>query len=55
MIPTIGETKIEFGRPMNIEKKFEKLSVFYTRIIPAEGWNKYTTVKLRFKNQIVCE
>ncbi|MFM1912705.1 MAG: hypothetical protein RIR51_543 [Bacteroidota bacterium] len=55
MIPTIGETKIEFGRPMNIENKFEKLSVFYTRIIPAEGWNKYSTVKLRFKNQIVCE
>lgn len=55
MIPTIGETKIEFGRPINIENKFKKLSIFYKRIIPAEGWNKYSVVKLRFKNQLICE
>lgn len=55
MIPTMGSTKIEFGKPLNIENKFKKLSIFYTRIIPAEGWNKYSVVKLRFKNQLVCE
>lgn len=53
--PTVGETKIDFGLPVNIENKFKKLTVFYKQIIPNKGWNKYQWVRLKYKNQLICE
>lgn len=53
--PTVGETKIDFGLPINIENKFKKLTVFYKQIIPNKGWNKYQWVRLKYKNQLICE
>ncbi len=55
MIPQVTKQKIEFGMPEDIDKKFEKLMLFYKKILPAKGWNIYTNVNLKFKDQIICE
>ncbi|MCU0390741.1 MAG: hypothetical protein MUE81_06450 [Thermoflexibacter sp.] len=53
--PQIGNHAIEFGLVEDYPAKLEKLRLFYDKIIPAKGWNKYKKIKLGFDNQIVCE
>jgi cell division protein FtsQ len=38
-----------------LERKFEKLLLFYRKIVPKTGINAYKTVNLKFAGQIVCE
>lgn len=51
----IGKQLIAFGQLQDINKKMEKLKLFYQVILPYKGWNKYKRVNLEFDNQIVCE
>lgn len=55
LTPQLGREIIEFGTPENFEDKLNKLMVFYKKILPLKGWNTYEVVKVKFKNQIVCE
>ena len=56
MYQQVGAQVIEFGYPdQNLDKKFQKLQVFYDRILPTKGWNAYSRVNLNFENQIICE
>lgn len=56
MYQQVGGQVIEFGYPdEKMEEKFEKLKVFYDRILPVKGWNAYKRVNLNFDKQIVCE
>jgi cell division protein FtsQ len=53
--PQVSKQKIIFGYPEQIDLKFDKLMLFYKKILPAKGWNTYKTVNLKFKNQIICD
>lgn len=53
--PRIGSHKIIFGDLKDIDNKFDKLYTFYKNIVPAEGWDKYSSVNLKYKGQIVCK
>ena len=53
--PQVSKQKIIFGYPEKIDVKFDKLMLFYKKILPAKGWNTYKTVNLKFKNQIICD
>lgn len=53
--PRVGEHKIIFGDLKDIEVKFNKLYTFYKNIVPAEGWDKYSTINLKYRDQIVCK
>ena len=55
LFPQVGDEKIEFGKPENIEVKFKKLMIFYKEILPRMGWNKYGRVNLEYEGQIVAE
>lgn len=55
LLPQIGDERIEFGTPENLETKFKKLNIFYKEIIPRVGWNKYTRINLEFDGQIIAE
>ena len=56
LIPQVGNHIIDFGLPDETSAtKFEKLKIFYRQILPHQGWNKYKTVSVKFRNQIVCE
>lgn len=51
----VGKQIIEFGQPVKIEDKFFRLNVFMKKILPTVGWNRYSKVSLKYKDQIVCE
>jgi cell division protein FtsQ len=51
----VGGECIEFGKPGDFTKKFAKLMLYYKKIVPYKGWNKYKRINLEFENQIVCE
>jgi cell division protein FtsQ len=51
----IGNHKILFGEAVNIDEKFKKLKLFYTEgLNKTDGWNKYSIINLKYKNQVVC-
>jgi cell division protein FtsQ len=54
LIPRVGYQQIVFGKPVNVEDKFRKLKLFYEKGISDKGWNNYSYINLKFKNQIVC-
>jgi cell division protein FtsQ len=55
MYPSIGNHKIIFGDATDIAEKFEKLKLFYREgLNKTDNWNKYSTVNLKYKNQVVC-
>ena len=55
LFPSIGNHKIIFGDAQNIEEKFNKLKLFYIEgMNKTDGWNKYSTININYKNQVVC-
>jgi cell division protein FtsQ len=54
LIPKLGDQVILFGNATNIEKKFDKLKLFYKNVISVKGWKKYSKINLEFDNQIVA-
>ena len=55
LIPKVGNHKILFGKYENVEDKLERLKIFYKEAIPYEGWNKYKSISLKFKDQVVAK
>jgi cell division protein FtsQ len=54
LIPKVGNHKIVFGGVDNLESKFEKLMIFYKKGLSKTGWNEYSEINLKYKNQVVC-
>ena len=54
LIPRVGYHQIVFGKPIDISEKFSKLKLLYEKGISEKGWNNYSHINLKFKNQIVC-
>ena len=50
----MGSHKIILGSAHDLEKKFEKLKVFYRKGLEKVGWDRYQTINLKFENQVVC-
>ncbi len=55
LIPELGKQTIQLGSLDNLEEKLRNLEAFYRKKIPEEGWDKYETINLMYKNQIVCK
>lgn len=45
---------IDFGKPINIEKKFKNYKAFFQKAIQDSLINNYKTVNLKFTQQVVC-
>lgn len=54
LIPRVGPHLILFGRPNDVEKKFEKLLAFYQQGLNKTGWNRYEIINLKYEGQVVC-
>lgn len=54
LTPKIGNHEIILGSVENKQQKFAKLLVFYKEGLANVGWDKYRTINLKYKNQIVC-
>lgn len=55
LVPKIGDHTIAFGTTENMEDKFDKLMLFYREALNRIGWDKYSSIDLRYKDQIVCK
>lgn len=51
----VGDERIEFGKPEDLDVKFRKLKIFYKEILPRVGWNKYDRVNVEYEGQVVAE
>ncbi len=54
-VPVLGNHIIEFGPATHIEEKLNKLKIYYKQIMPVQGWDKFSKIKIQYKNQVVCE
>jgi cell division protein FtsQ len=55
LYPSIGNHKIIFGEAKDFQEKFDKLKLFYTEgLNKTDGWNKYSSINIKYKNQVVC-
>lgn len=54
LIPRVGNHRIMLGTLDEFEEKLANLRLFYEQAIPKVGWEKYSMINLKYKNQIVC-
>ena len=54
LVPRVGNHRIMLGTLDGLEEKLEHLKLFYEQAIPKMGWEKYSMINLKYKNQIVC-
>ena len=54
MAPKIGDHVIELGSPDDLDSKFDNLLAFYRKGMPRAGWDTYSKISLKFKDQVVC-
>jgi cell division protein FtsQ len=54
LIPRVGDHQVILGDPSNIDKKLNKLKLFYEKGLNKTGWNEYKIINLKFTNQVVC-
>lgn len=45
---------IDFGKPMNVEKKFNTYKAFYQKAVLDSSITNYKRISLRFTQQVVC-
>ncbi|MFN5251788.1 MAG: hypothetical protein ACOVQJ_10755 [Bacteroidia bacterium] len=55
LIPRVGKHSIVIGSPENLAEKMENLRIFYIKALKNLGWDKYSVINLKYKNQIVGE
>ena len=46
--------KIDFGRTINIERKFKNYKAFFQKAVLDSTLNKYKKINLKFTKQVVC-
>ncbi|MDR2776198.1 MAG: cell division protein FtsQ [Tannerella sp.] len=54
LVSRVGSHRIIMGSLENYKSKLDHLRLFYGQVIPKMGWEKYCTINLKYKNQIVC-
>jgi cell division protein FtsQ len=54
MIPRVGDHTVVIGDDENLEDKFNRLLIFYREGLKRSGWNQYSIVNLKYKDQVVC-
>tara|TARA_B110000977_G_C11077674_1_gene491812 strand:- start:58 stop:786 length:729 start_codon:yes stop_codon:yes gene_type:complete len=54
MYPRLGDHKIILGEAQDLLKKFENLKLFYRQGLEKIGWDRYSSINLKFDNQVVC-
>lgn len=54
LTPKLGNHVVQVGSADNLDEKFHRLMVFYTRGLPQTGWDKYSQISVKYRNQVVC-
>ena len=54
LVPKLGQLTVILGDTTQMQTKFENLWAFLDQGISLVGWNTYSTINLKYKNQVVC-
>lgn len=54
LTPRVGNHTIRLGKLDGADEKLEKMRTFYRKGLPYVGWNRYSVIDLRYRNQVVC-
>lgn len=54
LIPRVGNHKIIIGDRIDLDLKLNKLMIFYKEGLNKTGWNQYSIINLKYKDQVVC-
>jgi cell division protein FtsQ len=54
LTPRVGNHQIILGKLDDYKENLEKLRIFYDKGLNKIGWNKYSVINLKFRNQVVC-
>ena len=54
LIPRVGDHRILLGELTAYEEKLDNLRCLYEQALSECGWNKYHTINLKYKDQVVC-
>ena len=54
LVPRVGDFIIKLGTLERYESKLEKLDKFLEVLPKYHSWNKYSTINLEFRDQVVC-
>jgi len=54
IIPVLGDQLIRIGDAQDLDEKFEKLKSFYKQVWAKTGFEKYETIDVQYKDQVVA-
>ncbi len=54
LTPRVGRHRILLGTLDDYPEKLDKLKLFYEKGLNQVGWNQYSVINLKYKNQVVC-
>ena len=54
-IPFPGVHEVIPGDTANLDEKFKKLEIFYKKGLNKIGWDKYKSINLKYKGQVICK
>jgi cell division protein FtsQ len=54
LVTQVGDQAVLLGSRSDWENLFPKLQALYTRLNNEDGWSKYSSIDLQFKDQVVC-
>lgn len=54
IIPRIRGHVVNLGDTSRLDEKFANLLLFYRKVMPYCGWNKYDTLSVKFRGQVVA-
>lgn len=53
MVPVVGNHLVKLGNGENIDKKFNRLMIFYKQVLSKTGFDKYKIIDVQYKGQVV--
>jgi cell division protein FtsQ len=53
-VPRSGDFIVDLGTTEELDTKLNNLYRFYVKGLDRIGWDKYKSISLRYKGQVVC-
>jgi cell division protein FtsQ len=55
LIPKVGRSKLIIGDTERLEEKLNDLRIVQKDALTAVGWNKYSSINVKFKDVVICK
>lgn len=55
LITRVGNHTVLLGSFEDYQAKLKKLFAFYNNALPRKGWNRYSIINLKYRNQVICK